>query len=298
MTNHFDPSQFNKSKSNPLAQYFRQPKIFIKLPSKGQFYSPGSLDYSQTGEYPVYAMTAKDELMFKTPDALMNGQATVEVIKSCIPAIKDPWQMPSIDLDAVLIAIRIASYGENMDINAYCPECNFENQYSMHLVQFLEEINQFTYERSIDVDGLIVNIRPYTYREVSKAALKTLEQQKIFAIVNNDDMSDEEKIEKFGDSFVKLTQLTVDVVVGCIESIETPDGVVTDLNFIKEFVENAPSDVFNNINERVNSMKEKLSLKAQHVKCQECNHEWDVEVTMDQTNFFGQGSQDSLTKRS
>ena len=32
-------------------------------------------------------MTAKDEMMFKTPDALLNGQATVDVIQSCIPAI-------------------------------------------------------------------------------------------------------------------------------------------------------------------------------------------------------------------
>jgi len=98
-------------KANPLANYFRQPKMYMRLPSHGQFYPEGALDTSEIDEYPVYAMTAKDELMFKTPDALMNGQATVEVIKSCIPAIKNPWQMPSLDLDAVLIAIRIATYG-------------------------------------------------------------------------------------------------------------------------------------------------------------------------------------------
>lgn len=290
MTNQFNPSMFNKPKTNPLSNYFRQPKIFIRLPSQGQFYTPGSLDVSQTGDYPVYAMTAKDELMFKTPDALMNGQATVEVIKSCIPAIRDPWQMPSIDLDAVLIAIRIASYGENMDVSSNCPACNTENTYTMNLVKFLEEITHFSYDRLISVNGLVVNIRPYTYREISKAALRSLEQQKIFAIVNDENMSDEEKIEKFGDSFVKLTQLTVDVVIGCIDNIETPDGVVSNPEFIKEFVENAPSDVFNKINDRVNTMKEKLSLKAQHVKCQDCGNEWDIEVTMDQTNFFGQGS--------
>lgn len=290
MSNQFDPSVFNNPKSNPLSHYFRQPKIFVKLPSNGEFYPPGALDISQTGEYPVYAMTAKDELMFKTPDALMNGQATVEVIKSCIPAIKDPWQMPSIDLDAILIAIRIATYGEAMDITAMCPSCNFENQYTLNLVNFLGELSQFAYDKSIQVGPLVVNIRPYSYREVSKAALKTLEQQKIFEIVNDQSMSDEEKIDKFGDSFVKLTQLTVDVVIGCIESIDTPEGVVNDPGFIKEFVENAPSDVFNSINERVNTMKEKLSMKAQNVTCQDCGHHWDVEVTMDQTNFFGQGS--------
>jgi hypothetical protein len=275
---------------NPLANYFRQPKIYIKLPSRGQFYPEDSLDISQNGEYAVYAMTAKDELMFKTPDALMNGQATVEVIKSCVPAIRDPWKMPSIDLDAVLIAIRIATHGEKMDITANCPSCDFENSYSMALVDYLSSISSFEYERQIHVDPLVINIRPYSYREVSKTAIRTLEQQKIFDIVNNESMSDEDKIEKFGESFVKLTQLTVDVVTGCIESIDTPEGSVTDKKFINEFVQNASSEVFNNINTRILSMKENMSLKAQKVQCQECKHDWSVEVTMDQTNFFAAGS--------
>jgi hypothetical protein len=120
--------------------------------------------------------------------------------------------------------------------------------------------------------------------------MKSLEQQKIFNVVNNEDMPDEEKIEKFGESFVKLTQLTVDVVAGCITQIDTPEGVVTDLDAIKEFVENAPSDVFNAINSRVMDLKEQMSLKAQNVECSECKHTWTVEATMDQTNFFGKGS--------
>jgi len=74
-------------KKNPLASFYRQPKIYVRLPSKGEFYTPGSLDVSENGEYPVYAMTAKDELLFKTPDALLNGTSTVELIKSCIPAL-------------------------------------------------------------------------------------------------------------------------------------------------------------------------------------------------------------------
>lgn len=105
-------------KQNPLSQWFRQPKVYIKLPSNGEFYPHGALDKSANGEYPVYAMNAKDELMFKTPDALLTGQSTVEVIKSCIPAIQDPWSMPSIDLDVALVAIRIATYGQKH--GSYC----------------------------------------------------------------------------------------------------------------------------------------------------------------------------------
>lgn len=277
-------------KHNPLANYFRQPKLYMRLPSHGKFYPEGALDRSEIDEYPVYAMTAKDELMFKTPDALMNGQATVEVIKSCVPAIKQPWLMPSLDLDAVLIAIRIASYGDQMDINSSCPACKHFNEFSMNLVQYLDDIGQTNYDTEVNVPPLSVHIRPYSYKEISRAAIKGLEQQKIFNIVNDETMPDEEKIEKFGESFVKLTQLTVDVVAGCITKIITPDGEVEDPVLIKEFVENAPSDVFNAINDRVLAMKEQMALKAQDVECTECQHKWSVEVTMDQTNFFGKGS--------
>ena len=133
--------------SNPLSQYFRQPKVYMRLPSQGKFYTQGGLDRSSTGDYAVYAMTAKDELMFKTPDALLSGQSTVEVIKSCIPAITDPWSMPSIDLDASLVAIRIATYGENMEVVANCPKCDEENNYDINLVSWLERIGNFEYKQ-------------------------------------------------------------------------------------------------------------------------------------------------------
>lgn len=77
-----------QSKVNPLLGYMRQPKIYIRLPSNGLFWEEGSIDIPENNEFPVYSMTAKDELTFKTPDALMNGQAIVDVIQSCMPNIK------------------------------------------------------------------------------------------------------------------------------------------------------------------------------------------------------------------
>jgi hypothetical protein len=275
---------------NPLAGYFRQPKLYLKLPSNGEFYPDGTLDHSQIDEYAVFAMTAKDELIFKSPDALMNGQATVEVIKSCVPAIKDPWLMPSIDLDAVLIAIRIATYGDEMEVTSICPSCNHSNDYHINLIHYLDHAAQFQYVKEIAVDPLIINIRPYNYKEITKTAIRSLEQQKIISIVNDETMSDEEKIERFGASFVKLTELTVDVVTGCITSIQTPTDLVTDQEQIKEFVNNCPTAVFNGINEHIGKLKNDIALKAQTVSCQECEITFDVELTMDQTKLFVVGS--------
>jgi hypothetical protein len=78
--------------TNPLNKYFRQPAIYVSLPS-GTNYPPHVVTPQQTGELGVMPMTAKDEIRFKTPDALMNGQGVVDVIQSCVPDIKDAWQI-------------------------------------------------------------------------------------------------------------------------------------------------------------------------------------------------------------
>jgi hypothetical protein len=276
----------NQPKKNPLTSFYRQPKIYVRLPSKGKFYEPGSLDLSENGEYPVYAMTAKDELLFKTPDALLNGTSTVELIKSCIPAILNPWVMPNIDLDFALIAIRIATYGDKMDVGTNCPHCDAENSYDMDLTAWLDIFNNFIYNTDIVVDPLTVHVRPYTYKEVTKTALKSMEQQRIFQVINDDTLSDEIKLEKFGASFLKLTELTVDVIADCITAIDTPDGSVSDKAMIKEFISNCSKDIFQKIQDHVVQMKELIEFKAQNVTCGECSKPFSLPVTMDQSNFF------------
>jgi hypothetical protein len=274
-----------QTKKNPLAQWYRQPKIYVKLPSKGKFYPNGTLDQSSNEEYAVYSMTAKDELMFKTPDALLSGQSTVELIKSCIPAILDPWKMPSIDLDLCLVAIRLATYGEKMEVSANCPHCNAENDYDINLQNWLGVYEGYNFVDVVEIDPLTVSIRPYTYQELTKTSIKTLEEQRVFNIINDDNMGDEEKLDRFGKSFVKLTELTVDLIAGCITKIETPDGAVNDVSMIKEFINNAPKEIFEKIANHVKNLKEKIDYKPV-VHCNECSKEYDLPITMDQANFF------------
>jgi hypothetical protein len=285
-----DQPNTEQKRQNPLSQWFRQPKIYIRLPSKGKFYPEGALDKSANDEYAVYAMTAKDELMFKTPDALLSGQTTVEVLKSCIPAILNPWTMPSVDLDAALIAIRIATYGEGMEVTANCPYCEHENDYEINLVSWLEKISGFNFETEINIDPLTIHIRPYTYKEVTETGLKTFEQQRIIAIVNDENLSDDVKIEKFSESFVKLTELTVDTMAKCIWKISTPAGDVTNLEDILEFIQNSPKDVFKRIADHIASLKNKIALGEQEVACRECEKEFNMPIELDQSSFFGNRS--------
>ena len=275
--------------ANPLSGYYRQPKIYIRLPSQGNYYPEGSLDVSENGDYPVFAMTAKDELMLKTPDALLSGESTVEVIKSCVPAIKQPWKMPTIDIDSVLLGIRIATYGSEMDVWANCPSCKEENKYTIPLVDYVNQ-GPAAWKKQIQVGDLVFNLVPYDYKQMTKANIKTLEEQRVFSIVNDEEMSDEEKMVKFQKSFVKLTNMTVDTIADVVTAIETPQGKTDNKDQIRDFLNNCDKEIFQGLTDHLSDIKGRQGIPDQKVKCEKCSHEWDLPVTMDQANFFADRS--------
>lgn len=277
---------------NPLQKYFRQAKNYVRLPSGGKYYPAGTLDMPPIGELPVFAMTAKDEITFKTPDALMNGQATVDVIQSCVPNIKNAWFMPSIDLDAVLIAIRLATYGEKMDINITVPNTTIKRDYSLDLRTALDELLLAKFEERLVVGQMQVLVRPVTYKEFTDSAIRTFEEQRIYTIVNDDKMDDQTKINLFHQSFSKLTDITIGLVSNSVTSIEVEGQTVSDPAHIKEFITNADKEFYNAVVNHVTSQRAGFSIKpVQIISTEEdlkagAPVKFEVPVTFDQSNFF------------
>ena len=279
--------------NNPLRKYFRQPKIYLRLPSKGKFYLPGTIDMPDNGELPVYPMTAKDELIIKTPDALLNGQATIDVIKSCVPNIKDPWKMPSIDSDAVLIAIRLATFGEKLDITTRVPNIGEERSFQIDLRSLLDQLIVFNFEPYVQISNdLTIELRPLTYKEFTDNSLKTFEEQRIFRLVNDETIPDDQKLQAFANSFKKLTDLTIDLVLNSIVAVDTPEGKVSDRNQIREFFNNVDNSVFDKIMKHLEKMREGYAIKPFKVKStpedieKGAPEEYDIPITFDQSNFF------------
>jgi hypothetical protein len=289
----FDPTTFNSNiEQNPLRKYFRQPKVYTTLPSKGKFYPEGVLNMPETGELPVFAMTAKDELCIKTPDALLNGQATVDVIKSCIPAITNPWHMPSVDLDACLVAIRIATYGEKLDITTKVPVLGEERQFSVDLRQVLNKLVTPEYNSTLKLGDINVELRPLTYKEFTDSNLKTFEEQRIFSLVNDEEMDDSEKLNRFSASFKKLTDMTVNMLGKSIAKLQIGDDEVTNPVFIEEFIDNVDKEFFKGITDHLEEQRKKFAIEPIKVESNEEDiaagvpKEWEVPVTFDQSNFF------------
>lgn len=249
-------------KTNPLAAFMRQPKVYIALPSGGQYYPPQAIDIGETGQLAVYSMTAKDELLLNVPDALMNGQAVVDVIQNCIPAIKNAWYVPSIDIDLILLAIRLATYGEMMNTPVKINE-DIEYEYQVDLRNVMDDIlNFFAWEPVIPInDEMTVYVRPLYYKEMTKNAIQTFETQKIMQAVNDDKLSEEQKQEIFKTSFNKLSEVTVGIIADSIIRIDTSEGSVDDANFIREFIDNADKEIFNKIQQHLDKLKELNTIK-------------------------------------
>lgn len=273
---------------NPLSKHFRQPKIYIKLPSGGKFYPEDSLEIGVSGEVPIYPMTVKDELLLKTPDALMNGNSIAEMIKSCCPSIKDPWSMPLVDLDPVLIAIRLASYGEGMSMTSTCTHCQHSNEHEIDLRRVLDNLKPIAdYEKKNVINGLTFRVQPQTFKEINLANTIAFEQQKIVAVVENSTLSAEEKLKQFEESFKRLTELNINTLVNCIKTITTEEGeVVADRNMIMDFLEHIDKTTYDNIQELVSSIVKANALEPMEVTCEECEQSYKIVLDFNQANFF------------
>ena len=279
--------------ANPLNKYFRQASIYVKLPS-GTDYPADVVTKSETGEIGIMPMTAKDEVRFKTPDALMNGQGVVDVIESCVPDIKDAWQIKSYDLDTILVAIRIATYGETMEINFNVPGANESVAHTVNLPAILDEIQKTTVDTAFTLkDGLKITVQPLTYRDMTSTSLQTFQQQKMYSAIQDSELPDEDKAKRFNDAFKKLTELNSSILLKNMASITMTDGtVITDPAHIKEFVDNANATVIKEIETKLMDLRTQGAVKPLKLKASEeqikkgAPASYEVPVTFDTSNFF------------
>lgn len=235
---------------NPLQAYMRRPKLFLRLPSKGQFWEEGSLDMPTNGELPVYGLTVKDELLIRTPDALFNGRTTVDVIKSCIPNILDPWKIPSIDLDAILVAIRIASYGEKMSLDVKIPGTEEAEPFEIDLRPILDNIIENTvWDAELKINNdLTLFIEPVTYKVLTDYSLLSFDSNRILtAMLDAKDMTEEQRVDLAASAMAKLADATLMQVSHGIKQINSTNGNTADPEHISEFLNNVDKEIFSAI---------------------------------------------------
>lgn len=274
---------------NPLSKHFRQPVLYLKLPSQGRWYQNGSIELPLNGEIPIYAMTARDEITLKTPDSLLNGTSTVSVIQSCCPNIKDAWKMPSLDLDPVLIAIRLATYGKEMEFTAVCPQCTTKLESALDLSFMLGKIQPNDWSTPIIYENLKIVLKPQSFEDFNKNSTLNFDEKRILQLVSDESILIEEKTKKFDVLFKELVENGILQISKSVESITTPDGItVTDTKFISEYLNNCDRQVWEAIKLKLESIKDADNYSTLSLTCKnaECLKEFTTPFVFEQSSFF------------
>lgn len=275
-----------------LSKYARQPKIFIGLPSKGKWYKTNPLDKSGTGELPIYSMTAKDEIYLRTPDALMNGEATAASIKSACPLIENPHEIPMVDLDAILIAIRIATYGEVLKLEAPVPGTEEVLEVPVDLRTILDKLLTPEWQEECRVGELTFLTQPLKYRDQTIYDQKQFNTDRIIQALRGSKPDSDEAKKMMQQAFDDLTDNNLDLICKQVFCIKTPDGEESNPSAIREFFLNTDKKTFDSVAKHLREQKKKFDIPPHEIETpqylveQGAKPNIKVPLVFNQSNFF------------
>jgi hypothetical protein len=230
-------------------------------------------------------MTALDEITIKTPDALYNGTAVTDLIKSCVPNIKNPWELNSVDLDAIFIGIRTATEGNKTELETKCPNCEEETKYELNLVSSLNDLNVAVYDDEMILDGLTIKFKPLSYKDLNQINISQFELQRLLNQLN-DQIEFEGKTEKSKDILIKITDLSMFSLSKSIEYIKTPDVQVDNTEYIIDFLKNTDKNNYEKIRDFSINLKKNSEMKPLKMKCIHCQHQYEQTYTLNMSDFF------------
>lgn len=295
--------------TNTLGNIYRIPKINVNLPSGSKFYSQDEVNLSMDGSLPVRAMTARDELMLKSPDALLNGDALIHIIQSCVPEIKNVKKLLAPDVEAILLGVFHSSYGPNLQFQAVCPnpECNHKNDFELTIRHLLDSAPIMDIPKKVELDlGIIENVptkliayvTPYTYETNTRHQLTVFHHNKMLQIMSNDAIDDEKKLKTFNECFSKIVELKFENAVECIKKIEKVEiinneekvTVVNDPKELRDFIFNAERSLIDPITSAIDSLNVSSIEKTFKAECSKCHHQWDASVEFNPISFFVRSS--------
>lgn len=279
---------------NPLNQFMRVPEIYIKLPSQGKFNNPDDVQLTSSGELGVSAMTTKDDLTLKSPEGLLNGESISSIIQSCCPGIKYVNNLPAPDLDVILLAIRHATYGDDMDFDIKCPKCDHEAIYSISISDSLANMEFLDDEYFVKLaNGVTIYVRPFNYENSIKESLqKYNESQAVKLLIDEDLNKNLEKAKLFTKSLHNLADLMTELCAECvIKILDTENNEIeATKEHINEFIKFLPKKDAELIQNKIAEINSIGVSKEKTIICDKCDHKWTTNINFDPAAFFGNSS--------
>lgn len=276
--------------NNPLSKYFRKPGIHQALPTKGQFFDEGEVEFSANNEVAVFPMTAADEIVVKNPDMLLNGEALEKLFQSCVPAIKNPKKISVPDMDVLLLAIKLSSGGDDLAVATECPQCETKVEPVVSIRELLATVKQMDHTSEVRLnDEVVVQVKPHDFESKTILDMAAFEERQLVRyLLGNEEMDDRERGRRFNESFDKFASLNLQLVSRCVISVTTPEGIVTDQAFISELIQNLDKNSVAKITDKIKELGDNGMQREIKITCpnDECKHQWDSSLVFDPSHFF------------
>lgn len=258
-------------RKNPLLERVSIPGERFRLPSGGLFYKNGELaDGIKDAEITVTLMTAMEELVLKSPDKLLSGEAIIDVFRKCLPDVNRPEDLLARDVDFLLMALRMISYGPNLELTQThtCEEAK-EHAYNIPLRGIIQNSKPIdptalkNYELKLD-GGQVVKLHPPRY-------LATIKVYQMFGAE--------------ADPNVDPQELGVQLIESIAEMISDVDGH-SDKADITEWLKSIKVGDVQTISDKVAELSDWGVDPIVTVKCKDCGEEQDIVVPINPISFF------------
>ena len=308
-----------------LSRYYRRPRLSIKLPTNGLWYTPDIVEINENATIEILSMSALDEIKAQTPDLLADNNFKFDLIRSCCPKVKKPEAMMNVDIEALMYGIFTATYGTNYRSKVICPVClekhkNLETPEAKQKAIDDKEICITEQEFVIPTDAVLsrtvtcndtnifvehddlrIYLKPISVDIVDEYNTTAFYQEMLERNINeitesaNSGSKDkesavkeiQEEVRKYSDKLYETVILMLIKSVNFIEIIPTGERIY-DEKEITDFIKNSPYEVVDKIRLKRDEIFDKVGIpQSVKVECPYCHSIIDAStVVFNPTAFF------------
>jgi hypothetical protein len=314
------------------------PSVSVALPTGARWYDSDVIAADADPlDLSVGVLGILAEQNYRDPWLLLSGEAIPRMFKSVCPSVVKANELCDLDLEAILLASRLVSYGPKLELTHTCiglvePEvektktktkakddkapkpikvlCDHENKIELdineHILRYgiiedsvVDEL--FVYE--LKVLPQKVHLRPMPYHRTIEQMKEGVAQDKqinsLSEVKVEDLIIDAEAIGRYTRVIDMASVSAIDNISACIHGIEQTDGnIVNGVEFIREWLLALPLTEAKGITDQINKITT-WSLAFSEIKynCGKCKHENMFRLELDANRLFGQAGDSIQPKK-
>lgn len=281
------------------------PDVRIGLPMMKMPYPDGTFrEGLNLEDIPVGVLRVLEENTYRDPFLLASGKAIPKMIRHICPDVLEPENLTEIDVEAILIAARLASFGPTMKFKHTCQNpqpvgetlCKHENELVIDLQEFILRYAPFErlpeFQLTLPRLNQSVQLKPIRYGSAVRIMLKTMEATRRADALQDQPLEGALQDEAFVKDYVGMVEhaLTTD-----IESIRDSilyvasrdDKRVHNPEFIDQWLRSIPADQIALIRVKAQELSRVLREIGQtKYACGACGYENLVQVQLDPQKLF------------